>query len=93
MVVPAEVVTQRVQSVEEKAIALAKDLATVKEKVEDIDNRLTRVEVKQDHTNEKLDKLIGMQDWLIKIIVGGFVAAMLAWIIKGGLLVSLAAAL
>lgn len=81
---------QRVQSVEDKAITLASDLKTVKDKVEDIDNRLIRVEIKQDHQTEKLDKLISMQDWLLKIIIGGFVAAVIAFIVKGGLLLNLA---
>lgn len=54
-------------------------------KVDRVDNRLTRNEARTDHLEKKLDKIDSNTTWILRLIIGAFVMALLGLILKGGI--------
>ncbi|WP_255288208.1 hemolysin XhlA family protein, partial [Bacillus thuringiensis] len=56
-----------------------------KQDVQDIQVRLAVVESKVAKIEENIEKILSNTNWLVKSIVGGMIAALLAFLLKGGL--------
>lgn len=55
------------------------------DKVDGLANRQTRTEEKVDNVEKKLDKIDSNTTWILRIIVGSILLALLGLIIKGGI--------
>ena len=56
-----------------------------KQEVQDMQVRLAVVESKVSKIEENIEKILSNTNWLVKSIVGGMIAALLACLLKGGL--------
>lgn len=56
-----------------------------KQDVQDMQVRLAVVESKVSKIEENIEKILSNTNWLVKSIVGGMIAALLAFLLKGGL--------
>ncbi|WP_121605296.1 hemolysin XhlA family protein [Virgibacillus sp. Bac332] len=54
-------------------------------KVDRVESRLTRNETRTDHLEKKLDKIDSNTTWILRLIIGAFVMALLGLILKGGI--------
>lgn len=53
-------------------------------KVDGLENRMTRTETRTDHLEKKLDKIENNTTWILRLIIGAFITAILGLIINGG---------
>ena len=53
-------------------------------RINNIDLRLTRAEVRMDHVEKKKDKIDSNTTWILRIIIGIIVTALIGTIIQGG---------
>ena len=54
------------------------------EEVGNLKIRIAVVESKVEKIEENIEKILNNTNWLVKSIIGGFVAAILAFFLKGG---------
>ena len=80
-----EVLKAKVATVEKDADRLASDMKEVKDKVNEIDNRMVRIEEKQVAQTDDLKSIQSTLMWLLRIVVGGFLVGVVNYILKGGL--------
>ncbi|MCU4989973.1 hemolysin XhlA family protein [Bacillus cereus] len=55
-----------------------------KTKMQNVEIRLAVVESKVAKIEENIEKILNNTNWLVKSIVGGIIAAVLAFFLKGG---------
>ncbi|KEK25702.1 hemolysin XhlA family protein [Bacillus gaemokensis] len=55
-----------------------------KTKMQSVEIRLAVVESKVAKIEENIEKILSNTNWLVKSIVGGVIAAVLAFLLKGG---------
>lgn len=55
-----------------------------KTKMQNVEIRLAVVESKVAKNEENIEKILNNTNWLVKSIVGGIIAAILAFLLKGG---------
>lgn len=67
-----------------------KDYVTRKEfnqldnRVGNVEMRQTRTETRTDHLEKKLDRIESNTAWILRLIIGAFIMAVLGLILKGG---------
>jgi len=49
-----------------------------------LENRVTRNETRTDHLEQKLDKIESNTTWILRLIIGAIIMAVLGFFIKGG---------
>lgn len=72
--------------------ASAADLAQAHRRLDAHEGRITRVETRMavseeryDHIRASLDKIENGQTWITRLILAGFAAALIGFVVKGGL--------
>ena len=61
-----------------------KEFNQLDSRVDDLSNRQTRTETRTDHLERKLDKIESNTQWILRLIIGAIVMALLGLIIQGG---------
>lgn len=88
MAVSSELLQAKVQNVGDTADQLHEDMGIMRDKVEDIDKRVIRLEVKHDSLHEKIDNLLTQVGWFIKVVVGviltSVIGAFFTWVFSNG---------
>lgn len=60
------------------------EFSRLDERVTTLDIRQTRTEVRTEHIENKIDKIDANTTWLLRIVIGAIVAALLGLIITNG---------
>ena len=80
-----EVIKQQVLDVQGHTSELQQGFKSLEDKVEDIDRRVIRLETKHDSLHDKVDSVLSILGWILKVVIGAIVAGMMGFILNGGL--------
>ncbi|MGJ9383251.1 hemolysin XhlA family protein [Salipaludibacillus sp. CF4.18] len=62
-----------------------KEFNQLDSRVDDLANRQTRTETRTDHLEQKLDKIDSNTTWILRLIIGAFIMAILTFLLQGGM--------
>jgi len=54
-------------------------------RVTNVENRQTRTETRTDHLERKLDKIETNTTWILRLIIGAFIMALIGLVFQGGI--------
>lgn len=62
-----------------------KEFNQLDSRVSNLESRQTRTETRTDHLEQKLDKIESNTNWILRLIIGAFITAILGLVLKGGI--------
>ncbi|MGE8207841.1 hemolysin XhlA family protein [Heyndrickxia sp. NPDC080065] len=61
------------------------EFKALEKRVGSIENRQTKTETKVDNLEQKLDKIDSNTTWILRLIIGAFIMAVIGLVLKGGM--------
>lgn len=61
------------------------EMKTLEARVGKLENRQERIETRVDNIEKKLDKIDNNTTWILRLILGAFIMALIGLILKGGM--------
>lgn len=62
-----------------------KEFSQLDRRVDGLEVRQTRTETRTDHLEQKLDKIESNTNWILRLIIGAFITAVIGLVLKGGI--------